>query len=468
MYNDSDIALSNDQKMNVLVLFNDDHGQWALPAYGNSELHTPNIDYLAHTGVVFENAFTPIPVCSPARASFFTGLMPSQHNIHDFIAAADQYHQTDRLAGHNTLPQLLAAAGYECGFSGKWHIGQDEKVQPGFTDWFSLSGDYPIEHKGAYRYSDQGNIVTLSGYKTHYIADRTVQFLRQHNREKPFFHFSSFYATHSPWAGQPERLVDQYRKCSFSDIPSENKVFGADILNVEHSSPSDERNTEARAQYYGSVSAIDEAIGRILDELETLDSDRPTLIIFTSDHGLCLGHHGVWGKGNATAPQNLIEESIRIPMILSAKGVLPEGVRHTEFSDHLDLFQTILAAAGIEKPDIPYAGEDLIHLAQGSNNNWRQAQYCEYGPARMIRNGQYKYIHRYDGQSAELYDLSHADGEAENIIGSESHSHIVKGLSEELHRHFAKHDCLTVEELDFNGPARYNHIEAWRQPANRL
>jgi len=459
--------MSDDQRMNVLVLFNDDHGQWALPAYGNRELQTPSIDYLAQNGVVFTNAFTPIPVCSPARASFFTGLLPSQHGVHDFIAAADDFHQTDWLAGQDTLGKLLSAAGYDCGFSGKWHLGRDEQVQPGFSDWFALSGDYPIEHKGAYRYSDQGEIVTLSGYKTHYITDRTISFLRQQNHDKPFFHFTSFYATHSPWSGQPERLVEQYRRCTFDDIPSKEKVFGGKLINVERESSLDVDDNEARAQYYASVSAIDESVGRILDELDGLNSTRPTLVIYTSDHGLCLGHHGVWGKGNATAPQNFIEESIRIPMILSATGVLPAGVKRVEFSDHLDLFQTILAAAGVDRPERHYAGKDLIGLMQDTDPNWRNAQYCEYGPARMIRTEQYKYVHRYNNQAAELYDLSHPDGELENLLASREYITVAADLAKQLDGFFAKHNCAPAHEIEFNGPARYNNIEAWRQATQR-
>lgn len=114
-------------------------------------------------------------------------MMPSQHGVHDYLAAAPQFHNQDWLAGLPTLPQLLADAGYACGFSGKWHLGRDEMVQPGFEDWFALSGDYPIPHKGAYRYSDNGWITTLNGYMTQHIADRTVEFLRRQRADRRSF-----------------------------------------------------------------------------------------------------------------------------------------------------------------------------------------------------------------------------------------------------------------------------------------
>lgn len=449
-------------RFNILVLFNDDHGQWALPAYGNTELRTPNIDRLAATGVVFENAFTPIPVCSPARACFFTGLMPSQHGVHDYIAAADKYHQKKWLDGLDTLPKLLSSAGYHCGFSGKWHLGRDEHVQSGFDDWLALSGDYPIEHKGSYRYSDNGKITTLTGYKTHHIADRTVEFLRSHDGKEPFFHFTSFYATHSPWEGQPERLVDQYRSCTFDDIPSEERVFGGDILNIEGGGSDVAAQHEARSQYYASVSAIDEAVGRILDELETNGLLDNTLIIYTSDHGLCLGHHGIWGKGNATAPQNLIEESIGVPMILTAPKVLPEGARHAAMADHLDLFQTVLDAAGLQSPSGEYGGRSLLEPLLDPSSDWPDATFGEYGPARMIRTAQHKFIKRYDYRPDELYDLSTPEGEGRNILLDDAASEIAVSLSARLEQHFSKLGCELPDRTKFNGESRFNAAEAWR------
>lgn len=448
--------------MNILVLFNDDHGQWALPAYGNSELRTPNIDYLAANGVVFENAFTPIPVCSPARACFFTGLMPSQHGVHDYIAAADKYHQKEWLDGLDTVPKLLSSAGYHCGFSGKWHLGRDECVRPGFDDWFALSGDYPIQHKGAYRYSDNGEITTLTGYKTHHIADHTVDFLRRHDGEKPFFHFTSFYATHSPWDGQPERLVDQYRGCTFDDIPSEERVFGGNILNIESGGSDAAAQQEARAQYYASVAAIDEAVGRILDELETNGLLENTLIIYTSDHGLCLGHHGIWGKGNATAPQNLIEESIRIPMILTAPGILPTGARRAERADHLDLFQTVLDVAKIPQPDGTYSGKSLINLLGGGEAEWPDTQFGEYGTARMVRTDTHKLIKRYDNGPDELFDLTSQEGEGRNILMDHATDEIAARLTAALENHFDRLGCDLPDTTEFNQETRFNSVEAWR------
>ena len=108
---------------NILFFLTDDHGQWASRCYGNRELFTPSMDHLAATGVRMLNAFTPCPVCSPARACAFTGRLPSQHGIHDWLQEWDVAREHPGLAGQITLPQLLRRAGYQTALTGKWHMG---------------------------------------------------------------------------------------------------------------------------------------------------------------------------------------------------------------------------------------------------------------------------------------------------------------------------------------------------------
>ncbi|MCJ7700482.1 MAG: sulfatase-like hydrolase/transferase [Anaerolineales bacterium] len=153
-------------KKNILILFNDDHAQWASGTYGNSEIQTPNIDHLAATGIQMQNAFTPTPVCSPARACFLTGKLASQHGIHDYLSSADpEIDSRDWLAGEVILPEILAAHGYQVGYSGKWHLGQDDTPHPAFDDWFSISGDYPFRHKGTTRFFDRYEDPEKSGLR---------------------------------------------------------------------------------------------------------------------------------------------------------------------------------------------------------------------------------------------------------------------------------------------------------------
>ena len=145
---------------NILLFVTDDHGQWASGAYGNREVRTPSLDRLAASGIVMENAFTPTPVCSPARASLLTGLTPSQHGIHDYIAAS--FDRKPWLATERTLPQLLQEAGYRTGLAGKWHIGNEDVPAPGFDSWFSVGSAYPLLHEGARDFCNHGRMERLA------------------------------------------------------------------------------------------------------------------------------------------------------------------------------------------------------------------------------------------------------------------------------------------------------------------
>ena len=160
---------------NILLFVTDDHGRWANGAYGNQELSTPNLDRLAASGVVMENAFTPTPVCSPARASLLTGLTPSQHGVHDYIAM--KFDRQPWLAGERTLPQLLQEAGYRTGLAGKWHAGNEDAPAPGFDSWFSVGSAYPLLHAGKREFCNQGRMDPFSGYTDEIIAGEAVNFV---------------------------------------------------------------------------------------------------------------------------------------------------------------------------------------------------------------------------------------------------------------------------------------------------
>src|SRR5947209_8084357 len=188
----------------ILVIMTDDHGQWAAGCYGNQEIHTPTLDYLSTTGVRMANAFTPTPVCSPARASFFTGRLPSQHGIHDYLQEGlEAVKKHIWMADETTLAQFLSAAGYETALVGKWHCGQGDQQQPGFDHCFSL-GLAQGGHLGKHTYWKNGKTIELSGYKSTIITDSAIEFLRIRDGKKPFFLFVGYISTHTPWLDHPE------------------------------------------------------------------------------------------------------------------------------------------------------------------------------------------------------------------------------------------------------------------------
>ena len=457
------------EQKNIILVVNDDLAQWALGCYGNTEIRTPTLDYLADTGVQMDNAFTPTPVCSPARASLLTGRLPSQHGIHDYLSSTiPEIHRHPWLKDEVTLAQLLSRAGYQTSHCGKWHLGSDDQPQAGFGHWFSGVGDYPVEHGGDHRFSLNGTIKTIAGQRTQVITDQAIEFLRQRDTESPFFLHMGYFGTHNPWRGQPERLAAGYRYSAFEGLLNQPAYpFGRQAL--ESTLPTRLNPREALTQYFAAVSHIDEGIGRLLDELDALQLREQTLVVFTSDHGLCCGHHGLWGKGNATLPLNMLEESIRVPLIFNQPRDLYAHQRRSEYVDHLDLFQTIVDYAGIShtlEDKRNYPGRSFLPLLDNSpaSTDWRLMQFGEYGDLRMVREQQYKLVRRYDDDGpCELFDLLDDPTESHNLYGHHKCQPIVERLNREIDRYF---DCyqdpaksgLRVKELP-----QHNLSEAWRQ-----
>lgn len=453
------------EQRNILVIFNDDHAQWAAGAYGNREIHSPNIDYLSASGVLMENAFTPIPICSPARACFLTGRLPSQHGVHDFLAYSDP-HASRRwwLAEEMTLAEILAEHGYETAMCGKWHLGNDDTPQAGFEHWFSLGGVYPINRCGRYPFSVDGDVRHYTAYKTPLIVENAVQFLRQRDVQRPFFLHVALRATHGPWRDNPERSVSAYRHCRFDDIVQDVMYpFGRQQLSSV--APTRNQPREALAQYYASVTRIDEAVGRLVDELEALGLRENTLVVYTSDHGLCCGHHGIWGKGNATLPYNMVEESIRVPLIFNHPRALFSGQRRSEFVDHLDLFQTLLDYANVEAPaDRNYSGRSFLPALtnSGAVAGWRQAQFGEYGDLRMIRTRRHKLVRRYPDGPCELFDLVDDPRETVNLFEVDEYAELVHTLTQRLEKQFERFEDPDKSGLRVRALPRHNDSEAWR------
>jgi len=452
---------------NILVVMTDDHGQWATGCYGNRELHTPTLDYLAHTGTRFANAFTPTPVCSPARASFFTGRLPSQHGIHDYLAERmPEVGERDWLADETTLPQLLSAAGYQTALSGKWHCGRGAHPQPGFDTWFSL-GPAQGNHIGPHTYYDGSTPVTIRGYKAEITTDHALRFLDTRDDTRPFFLFVGYIATHSPWAGHPERLVARYRDCTFDDIPADTAYpfgrragEGAKLL-------TDAAQRAAKAEYYAAVSVVDEQVGRLLDALDAAGTRDNTLVVYTADHGLNCGQHGVWGKGNGTRPLNMLEESIRVPLILNQPDLFAGQVR-AEFVDHCDLFSTLCDIGGVEISEADadtrrYPGRSFAPVLSGGVITDRDAVFGEYGNLRMIRTRVHKLIQRYPDGPCELFDLTVDPRETVNLFNDAAYQVYVQQLTARLDAHFARYQDPVKSGLNVRTLPVHNPVEAWRE-----
>jgi arylsulfatase A-like enzyme len=455
------------QRPNILVFLTDDHGRWTLPCYGNRETVTPTLDWLARTGTRMDRAFTPGPVCSPARASFWTGRIPSGHGVHDWIHEPDEGGHPG-IRGQNTLAQRLHHAGYQTALCGKWHCGHFTEQQPGFDTWFTLANGTNARFGNQPFIEGNGTRVEHHGHQATFITDRALRFLGESDRDRPFFLFVGYTDTHTPHAGSPERLVSRYRGASFSDIPREEpSPAHGQVRLALHPDPA--KRHESLAQYYASVSMIDEQVGRILDELDSRGQLDNTLVVYTSDHGHMNGHHGLHTKGNATIPQNLLDESILVPCLLRWPGRIADGSARNEMVDHCDLWATLLDAAGCDADAAARAdrspGRSYLPLLTGHDLAWRDAQCCEYGNARMIRTDNAKLIRRYAGPNGrfadEFYDLSADPRERVNRMGDPAAADRIAALSARLEAHFASYELPEHAGCDIATQPTCNPWEPW-------
>lgn len=451
---------------NIVLFVSDDHAQWASGCYGNTELRTPTLDHLAATGVLFENAFTPSPVCSPARASLLTGRLPSQHGVHDYLASADpDVRSVPWLQGEVLLPEILRGIGYQTGLSGKWHLGSEDPT--GFDFWYTRSA--PVSAPDGYGAPWPLEPSHERRYDHHAITDHALEFLRRRDRDRPFLLVVGHIATHSPWSHGLERLVSSYRDCTFSDVPqAETYRFGRLRSESLYATRTDRR--EALAQYYGEVSEIDEQVGRVVDELDTLALREDTVVIYTSDHGLSTGHHGIWGKGNATLPYNAVDESIRVPLIVNAPDASVGGQRRPEFVTHLDTFQTVLDLAGAKAPTdrrSPYPGRSyaptLTTQPLGDDGgSVEDTVFAEYGTLRMVRTRDAKLVRRYPDGPSQLFDLASDPRETRDLLHDPAHATVLADLDARLGAYFTRFEEPAHRGVDVLAQPRHNFDEAWR------
>ena len=442
---------------NLVVVVSDDQGFWALGCAGNPEVRTPALDRLAGEGTRLDRFFCASPVCSPARASLLTGRMPSAHGVHDWIRG-EAYGIADAgdveyLEGLATTPEVLAAHGWTCGYSGKWHLGTGRRPAPGFSSWYAhRTGDGP--YFGAPVWVD-GRRVSEERYITHAITEEALGFLDgQASREEPFYLAVAYTAPHSPWVNQhPAEYLAPFADCPFASVPREpvHPWFSWEPGPVSEAMRNPRPSLEG---YFAAILAMDEGIGRIVERVDALGLRESTVVLFTSDNGFSCGHHGIWGKGNGTWPLNLWEESVRVPAIVRQPGRVGEGVVSRALAGACDVHPTLLALAGLEAPEDPLAaGASLAGALCGEPAAGHEAicVYDEYGGTRMIRTDAHKYVERAEGPE-ELYDLDADPGERHDLAGDRGHA--------------ARRDELRTALRDWFAAHTHEPLDAYRRPVS--
>lgn len=406
---------------NVLFLMADQHRGDCLSADGHPVVRTPNLDRLASEGVRFRHAYSTTPTCTPARACLLTGMNPWNHGMLGYSRVAERYPVE--------MPRLMKAAGYFTMAVGKLHYtpqrnyhgydlalldesGRAESIdfRSDYRSWFhaqapNLNPD--ATGVGWNDYKGKAYVLPERLHPTRWTADVAVSFLESWQRPGPFFLKVSFARPHSPY-DPPQRWMDAYQDAA---IPApavggwaarnESRNTDRDDLWRGRLAPHEVRT--ARQAYYGSVSFVDEQIGRIVSALEKRGWLENTLILYTSDHGDMTGDHHLWRKSYAYEP------SARIPMIV--RGPRAGGGRTLDAPVELrDILPSFLDAAGTEIP-ARVDGRSLLDAVQG--RPWREYIDLEhdicYAPENnwnALTDGRTKYIfHAFDGRE-QLFDLT--------------------------------------------------------------
>lgn len=436
-------------KPNVLFILADDLGARDLSCLGSKYYETPNIDRIAREGMVFTNGYAGCPVCSPSRATIFTGKSPARHGITDWIGAATG-EAWRKIGRHNkllppeykmqlpseylTLPEALKQAGYKTFFAGKWHLGE-KGSWPEDHGFDSNVGGYEAgSPKGGY-FSPYENPNLKDGTPgeelSMRLATETVKFLKGNNPNLtgvPVFAFLSFYAVHGPIETTREKWAKYRAKAEKLGIAPTGYKMG-------HFLPI--RQVQDNPVYGGLVEAMDDAVGLVLHSLKEFGLEDNTIVIFTSDNG------GV-ASGDAYSTSNLplrggkgyqFEGGIREPYFIKVPGVTKGGEKCDVPVGGADFYPTILELAALPlRPAEHSDGVSLLPLLQHQPIAsrpliWHYPHYGNQGgePTSMIREGDWKLIHYYEDGHDELYNLRKDPSETTDLAKKQ------KELAGELH-----------------------------------
>lgn len=421
--------MNNTQRPNILLITCDQLRFDYVGAYGCDFIETPNIDALAEEGTLFEYAYSPNPVCIPARHNLLTGL-PARHHGFD-----DNYfgeHARSLPYYLPTFPQLLSDDGYETIAIGKMHF-QPERRMNGFDYFLNMNelpptreaDDYCMYLKSeGYGYissphgvrtclymQPQRSLVPQEVHGSHWVADRAIEYFEHTRGRLPFMMWAGFIHPHPP-LDVPQEYAGLY--CGKVPKPVRSKTALSQLAqeNIALGCLEDEGTLQrTRELYAAAVSFVDYNIGRMTDKLKELDLYDKTLIVFTSDHGEMLGDLGTFQK---FLPY---DASARIPMIIRYPKLFARGARETRFADLNDILPTFLDVAGVLYPaDYDLPGESLVHM-NGVKN--RCYQYVEHqrGNKRwcMLRDNRYKYVYYY-GDKEQLFDLRNDPCETTDLL----------------------------------------------------
>lgn len=451
-----------DARPNILWICTDQQRWDTLGCYGNPMVQTPNLDRLAASGTLFENAYCQSPVCTPSRASLLTGRYPR-------TTGCRQNGQS--ISANETLvTRLLADAGYNCGLSGKLHISAchpsaapiiERRINDGYAEFHwshHPEPDWPTNEYSQWlqqcnlrleKEPYQGSPYVERGmppehHHTTWCAQKAIEFMEANAAfDHPWLFSVNIFDPHHPFDPPQEyleRYLDKldgiplppYKKGELLDRPIFQAIDHEGAYGGEAGFPFDDMTERdhrlVRAAYWAMCDLIDDRVGAMLDALDKTGQRENTLVIFMSDHGEMLGDHGIYLKG-----PYFYEPAIHVPLIISWPGKIPGGRRLQALTELVDLAPTLLEAAGL--PVFPAMQGHSLWPAlteEQAAAKHREDIYCEYYNAMpwhkspkaygtMLRTERYKIVVAHGVSSGELYDLKDDPEETINLWNSAEH-----------------------------------------------
>ncbi len=446
------LGYAEQKRPNFLFLFTDDQTFLSIGALNNPAVKTPNIDRLVKRGVTFTHTFNQGSwtgaVCVASRAMLNTGRY-IYHARHDIGDAKKGIEPRVPLWG-----ETLGNAGYNTFMTGKWHNGDLSLKQSfkmvgphggGMFPSTPVNGEaynrpapgntwepYDKTRKGHWRKQDDGTII----HSSKEWADASIDFLKNQaaSSDDPFFMYVSFHAPHDP-RQSPKKFIDMYPLDKIEIPPNYLPEHPFDqgqryTLRDEKLAPFPRSEHDVKVhlqEYYAIISHADAQIGRILDALEATGKADNTVIIFSADHGLAVGQHGLMGK------QNQYDHSIRLPLVFCGPG-LEEGRQIDSMVYLHSLYATTCEMAGVPIPDT-VEFPSLMPLLRGEKDNVHDAifgSYVDY--QRMVRTEQYKLIRYPKVQNVQLFDMKADPWEKTNLAGKAEYTNVIADLDQKLRK----------------------------------
>lgn len=446
---------------NVLIIFADQLRADALGCYGNPIVQTPTLDALGAAGTVFDSAYTPSPVCVPARSAFITGFEPQNGDCFDNEMPMSQA---------STFMDDLSSAGYRTHGVGKMHFTPDTAALRGFQtrdtgeEFGSVdSDDYLrhvqnkgfdfVEHPHGLRdemyYVPQLSPVPEQLHHSHWVADKSIDFIRSRADDQPFLLWSSFIAPHPPFAPPSP----WHRRFEPSVMPDPFVPLGTDSLLTVYNRLQnrykyrdggwDRRLEQLRkAYYFASVSYLDSQVARIIDALDASGQRENTVVIVTADHGEFLGDYGSYGK------RSFLDVAARIPLIIAGPGF--DAERRPEPVSLIDIRPTLLGLSGAVGD-----GRDGLTLHRSIHDRpvFGQFQEGEIGLFAVITR-EWKYIWSAFDRTEYLLDRLHDPQETSNVAYNPRRREPLETLRERAREHFNDLSDIDIGVLTANVPLR--------------